>query len=227
MGPALHGKGRFGRATACNSPIRTHFVQQAAGKGVTGNTSGQLIPYLTRYFVHFGSSENRLRGASQAENASSILVARSLSTSQVRALPVRWPPSRGRAKLVAVQRAANNYHCHLRRTGSFGPGLTSQEIEKGLGGAERWATSRDHCTHVSPYYRCDRNADNVVGYRPDGHRWEQGQAGTATHHFGTACSRLHRRLFERVGHGCRLRQVVVDRFAVVPAFLQGVGALGT
>ena len=52
-----------------------------------------------------------------------------------------------------------------------------------MGGAERWAPTRNHCRHVSPYCRCDRNADNVVGYWSDGHWWEQGQAGTATHHF--------------------------------------------
>ena len=52
-----------------------------------------------------------------------------------------------------------------------------------MGGAERGATSRDHRTHVAPYCRCDRYADNVVGYWPDGHRWQKGQAGAATHHF--------------------------------------------
>ena len=87
--------------------------------------------------------------------------------------------------------AATNHHRYFRRA-FLGPGLASQEIEKGLRGAERWTTSRHHCTDVSPYRRGDRNTGYVVGHWPDGHRWQKGQAGAATHHFDEV---LHARDF--------------------------------
>jgi hypothetical protein len=68
--PLAHA--RAFRAT-CNAQI-----------GATGNNSDQLLRRLTSGFRDCASSESRARRASQAENAGSIPVARSLTTSLVR-----------------------------------------------------------------------------------------------------------------------------------------------
>jgi hypothetical protein len=69
----------FSRATACNSPLRTYFVQHATTNRVQQRTPAVLCERgLSWTFPLIRRSRRSPRRASQAENAGSIPVARSL-----------------------------------------------------------------------------------------------------------------------------------------------------